>query len=312
MGAGRVSGSDMTSRLHGILPVLPTPFAADGTADPAALRRAVRFALAAGVDGVVFPGFASEVETLSSEERGALLRAVVDEVAGRRPVIAGASAPDWHEVAAHGRVAADVGVRHLMVQPPKSIGAGAPALIAFLGQVAAALPGMELILQNAPAPRGSDLSPQAIVEIVTALPPVAYVKEETLPAGPAISHILAHAPTSLRGVIGGGGARYVLDEYARGACAAMPALEIADLHVALDRACRSGDRAGARAIYVRTLPLLVLQAVYRMRLTKHVLMRRGVLDNAEVRAATPEMDAQAMADIDANLAELGLLEAVPA
>jgi 4-hydroxy-tetrahydrodipicolinate synthase len=49
-----------------------------------------------------------------------------------------------------------------------------------------------------------------------------------------------------------------------------------------------------------------------MRLTKHVLMRRGVLDNALVRAATPELDAMALADIDANLAELGLLEGAPA
>jgi 4-hydroxy-tetrahydrodipicolinate synthase len=305
-------GFAMTALLGGILPVLPTPFAADGAADAAALRRATGFALRAGVDGVVFPGFASEVETLTADERSLLLRAVVDEVAGRVPVIAGASAPDWAEVAAHGRVAAGMGVRHLMVQPPKSIGSGAPALIGFLARVIEALPEMQIILQNAPAPRGSDLTPQAIVEIATALPQVTYVKEETLPAGPAISHILAHAPASLKGVIGGGGARYVLDEYARGACAAMPALEIVDLHVALDRAWRAGRRDEARSIYIRTLPLLVLQAVYRMRLTKHVLMRRGVLENTVVRAPTPELDALARADIDANLAELGLLQGVTA
>jgi 4-hydroxy-tetrahydrodipicolinate synthase len=302
----------MTERLTGILPVLPTPFGAEGAVDVAALRRAVRFALRSGVDGLVFPGFASEVETLSADERAALLRAVVDEAGGRIPVIAGASAADWREVAAHGRVAAGLGVRHLMVQPPKSIGTGAPALIDFLGRVAEAVPEVGIILQNAPAPRGSDLSPEAIVEIARAVPRVTYVKEETLPSGPAISHVLAHAPDTLEGVIGGGGARFILDEYLRGACAAMPALEIADLHVALDRAWRAGRRDEARAIYIRTLPLLALQGVYRMRLTKHVLTRRGVLDNALVRAATPELDATALADIDANLAELGLLEGVSA
>jgi 4-hydroxy-tetrahydrodipicolinate synthase len=301
-----------TERLQGILPVLPTPFGTDGAVDAEALRRAVRFALRSEVDGVVFPGFASEVETLTAEERTQLLRAVVAEADGRIPVIAGASAADWQEVAAHGRLAAGLGVRHLMVQPPKSIGTGAPALIDFLARVADAVPGVGIILQNAPAPRGSDLSPEAIVDIARAVPQVTYVKEETLPSGPAISHVLAHAPDTLAGVIGGGGARFVLDEYARGACAAMPALEIADLHVALDRAWRAGRRDEARAIYVRTLPLLALQGVYRMRLTKHVLMRRGVLDNAIVRAATPELDAMAVADIDANLAELGLFEGAPA
>ncbi|MCZ7853517.1 dihydrodipicolinate synthase family protein [Agrobacterium salinitolerans] len=299
----------MVAGLKGILPVLPTPFLADGGIDEAGMKRLVVFALDKGVDGVVFPGFASEVETLNAAERATLLKIVVDAVAGRVPVVAGASAADWREVVEHGRAASALGIRHLMVQPPKSVGTDAPALIEFLGRIVEALPEVEIILQNAPAPRGSDLSPQAIVEIVGALPQVAYVKEETLPAGPAISHIIAHAPSTLKGVIGGGGARYILDEYARGATAAMPALEIAEEHVAIDRALVAGRQEEARRIYIRTLPLLVLQAVYRMRLTKYVLARRGVIDGIGVRAPTPELDAAALADIDANLVELGLVAA---
>lgn len=299
----------MVAGLKGILPVLPTPFLADGGIDEAGMKRLVVFALDKGVDGVVFPGFASEVETLNAAERATLLKIVVDAVAGRVPVVAGASAADWRDVVEHGRAASALGIRHLMVQPPKSVGTDAPALIEFLGKVVEALPEVEIILQNAPAPRGSDLLPQAIVEIVRALPQVNYVKEETLPAGPAISHIIAHAPSTLKGVIGGGGARYILDEYARGATAAMPALEIAEEHVAIDRALVAGRQEEARRIYVRTLPLLVLQAVYRMRLTKYVLARRGVIEGVGVRAPTPELDAAAIADIDANLVELGLVAA---
>lgn len=299
----------MVAGLKGILPVLPTPFLADGGIDEAGMKRLVVFALDKGVDGVVFPGFASEVEALNATERATLLKIVVDAVAGRVPVVAGASAADWREVVEHGRAASALGIRHLMVQPPKSVGTDAPALIEFLGRIVEALPEVEIILQNAPAPRGSDLSPQAIVEIVRALPQVTYVKEETLPAGPAISHIIAHAPSTLKGVIGGGGARYILDEYARGATAAMPALEIAEEHVAIDRALVAGRQEEARRIYVRTLPLLVLQAVYRMRLTKYVLARRGVIEGVGVRAPTPELDAEALADIDANLVELGLVAA---
>lgn len=299
----------MVAGLKGILPVLPTPFLADGGIDEAGMKRLVVFALDKGVAGVVFPGFASEVETLNAAERATLLKIVVDAVAGRVPVVAGASAADWRDAVEHGRAASALGIRHLMVQPPKSVGTDAPALIEFLGKMVEALPGVEIILQNAPAPRGSDLSPQAIVEIVRALPQVTYVKEETLPAGPAISHIIAHAPSTLKGVIGGGGARYILDEYARGATAAMPALEIAEEHVAIDRALVAGRQEEARRIYVRTLPLLVLQAVYRMRLTKYVLARRGVIEGVGVRAPTPELDAAAIADIDANLVELGLVAA---
>lgn len=299
----------MTEILTGILPVLPTPFDEEGAVDAAAMRRLARFAVEAGCSGVVFPGFASEVETLTAEERSTLLAVVVKEVAGRVAVVAGASAATAEQVVDHGRAAAALGIPHLMIQPPKSMDTAPAAVIGFLAAVVAALPEARIILQNAPAPRGSDLSAASIVTIVAAVPQVVYVKEETLPAGPAITHILAHRPEHLLGVIGGGGARYILDEYARGACAAMPALEVADLHVALDRAWRSGRRDEAREIYVRTLPLLTLQAVFRMRLTKHALMRRGVLENALVRASTPEMDSLAIADIDANLAALGLIKA---
>jgi dihydrodipicolinate synthase/N-acetylneuraminate lyase len=297
----------MNGILTGVLPVLPTPFDAQGKVDATVLRLITHFALAAGVQGVVFPGFASEVETLSPEERSTLLAVVSEEVAGRVAIVAGASAPTAAEVIAHGKVAAGLGINLLMIQPPKAIGGTAEVIAAFLAEVTAALPEVQIVLQNAPAPRGSDLTPETIVEVVRANAQITYVKEETLPAGPAISHILTHRPTHLRGVIGGGGARYVLDEYARGANAFMPAVELVDQHVALDAAWWAGDKTLAREIYVRTLPLLTLQAMYRMRLTKLVLMRRGIMDNIIVRAPTPDLDAQAIADIDANLAELGLL-----
>lgn len=72
---------------------MPTPFLASGGVDEAGMERLVKFALEKGVDGVVFPGFASEVETLSAGERAALLKIVVAAVAGRVPVVAGATLP---------------------------------------------------------------------------------------------------------------------------------------------------------------------------------------------------------------------------
>lgn len=296
----------MSTALNGILPVLPTPFTAEGQVNEAAMPGLVQYALDAGVAGVVFPGFASEVEHLEPAERESLLAQVVEAAGNRIPVVAGASAETSEQVIAHGQVAERLGISWMMVQPPKSIGSGFAAVTAFFKPIVEALPEMKIILQNAPAPRGSDLSPATILMVAEALPQIAYVKEETLPAGPAITTILAEKPDSLLGVIGGGGARYILDEYERGACAAMPALEISGEHVALDTAWRQGDKATARDIYVRTLPLLTLQAVYRMRLTKHTMMRRGVLDNAVVRAPTAELDAIAISDIDENLKELGI------
>lgn len=287
--------------LQGILPVLPTPFAADGAVDGAAMARIVDFALAAGVDGVVFPGFASEVDELAAPERVLLLRLIAERVAGRLPIVAGASAPSATEAIGHCREALANGVATVMIQAPKSIGTTTEAVSAFYRAIAAAVPGIEIVLQNAPAPRGSDLAPEAILAIVRDNPAISYVKEETLPSGLAISALLAGRPAHLKGVIGGGGARYFIDEYNRGACGAMPALELADVHVAMDRAYREGEIGRARELYMRTLPLLVIQANFRMVFTKHVLTRRGVLANQIVRAKVPAMDAHDLAEIDAWL-----------
>lgn len=302
----------MNTALNGILPVLPTPFTETGGVDTAAMPGLVRYAVESGVAGVVFPGFASEVEHLEPQERKDLLEQVVKAAGDDIAVVAGASAETPEQVIAHGQVALDLGITWMMVQPPKSIGSGFGPVSNFFKPIVEALPGMRIILQNAPAPRGSDLSPATILMIVEQFPEIAYVKEETLPAGPAITTILEEKPASLLGVIGGGGARYILDEYERGACAAMPALEIAGEHVALDKAWREGDKDAARDLYIRTLPLLTLQAVYRMRLTKYTMMQRGFMNNAVVRAPTADLDDFAKADIDTNLAELGITQAAVA
>ena len=209
--------------LQGMLPVLPTPFTESGAVDPDAMAGIVDFAVASGVDGLVFPGFASEVDELSAAERTALLKVVVNRIAGRVPIVAGASAPTAIEAISHCREALANGIRHVMIQAPKSVGTTTEAVSAFYGEIAAAVAGIEIVLQNAPAPRGSDLKPEAILQIVRDNPAITYVKEETLPSGLAISAIATGKPAHLKGVIGGGGARYLIDEYNRGACGAMPA-----------------------------------------------------------------------------------------
>lgn len=287
--------------LQGMLPVLPTPFTESGAVDPDAMAGIVDFAVASGVDGVVFPGFASEVDELSAAERTALLKVVVNRIAGRVPIVAGASAPTAIEAISHCREALANGIRHVMIQAPKSVGTTTEAVSAFYGEIAAAVAGIEIVLQNAPAPRGSDLKPEAILQIVRDNPAITYVKEETLPSGLAISAIAAGKPAHLKGVIGSGGARYLIDEYNRGACGAMPAVELADIHVAVDRAYRAGEIEHARDLYMRTLPLLVIQFNFRMAFTKHVLTRRGVMTNQVVRAKVPPMDALDVAEIDAWL-----------
>lgn len=290
------------SRLSGVFPVLPTPFSPDGAIDPPALLPIIAFALEAGADGVVYPGMASEVETLTPEERAVLVRSVGDALAGRVPFIVGASDADPTRAAARAEEGRVVGAKAAMVMAPAKLGADIDAQVAFYVAIASAT-SLPIMLQNAPQPMGAGLSPQAVAAIVARVPAIRFVKEETLPCGQNVSAILAAVGDQLDGVFGGAGGRYIMDELARGAAGTMPAVELTDLHVDLVRAFRSGDARGARRLYSRTLPILLFQAVFRVRLTKAVLAARGILASTEARAAGPRLDRGDEAELAALLDE---------
>lgn len=287
--------------LRGVFPVLPTPFAADGTPDEGAFGRLVDFAVAAGVQGVVYPDAESEAETLTCAERRAMIAALRRRLAGRLPFVAGASAADPAAAAAQARDGMAAGAIAAMVMAPAHAGQDVGRHAAFLRTVADAAPGLPILLQNAPRPDGAGLSPDAVAALCRAVPAIRLVKEETPPCGQRVSHILAATAGSLDGVLGGAGTRFGLDALARGACAMMPGLELADAHARLWLAWQVGDRAAARRIHDATLPLLCSQAVFGARLTKAVLQRRGLLVHGGARAAGPVPDQADLAEIDALL-----------
>jgi 4-hydroxy-tetrahydrodipicolinate synthase len=288
--------------LAGVLPVLPTPYRPSGEIDREAMARIVQFARDAGVQGVVFPGVASEFNFLSLEERAALIE-IVGKAASGLPFVVGASGQSVDEVAAVAHEGKAAGATAAMVMAPASVGSEVAALTEFFSAVAERV-SLPIVLQNAPPPTGAGLAVETILAVAKAVPAIAYIKEETLPSGARISALIAGAPQSLAGVIGGGGARYLFDELVRGAVAAMPAVEIADVHARLFAAFQAGRHDEARRIYNRTLPLLLVQLIFRMTLTKQVLVRRGIIAHPGVRAPLPAFDARGLAEIDELVDEL--------
>jgi len=299
----------MSNDLAGVFPVLATPFHADLSADDAGLAAIARYAIDAGADGVVFPGVASEYETLTPEERVRLVSIVAGVARGRVPFVVGGSAPDAMTTIAAMRQARDSGAAAVMIMAPKKLTAAAD-VIAFFVEVSHAA-DVPIMLQNAPPPAGSGLDVDVVLDVVRAVPEIAYVKEEALPSGARISRVIAGAPASLRGVLGGAGGRYITDELARGAIGTMPAVELTELHAALFRAHRAGDRAGVRRWFARMLPVLNMQAVFRTSLTKEVLRRRGIIGCAEKRAPGPIFDVGDHVELTELLAELADVLAPP-
>ena len=75
--------------LEGSIVALVTPFCADDSIDFAALERLVDFHLQNNTDAILVLGTTGESATMTDEEDNAVVAAVVKQVAGRIPVIAG-------------------------------------------------------------------------------------------------------------------------------------------------------------------------------------------------------------------------------
>lgn len=302
----------MASKLSGILPVLPTPFKENGEVDLEAMESVAQFCIDAGASALVFPGVASEYDHLSRKERLSLLEVVCRVADGRLPVISGGGKGDAATIGSNILSAKELGATVAMVLIPTQFSGDEEGALNFMLSVIESAPGVDIILQNAPAPIGAGLDSDVLARIVKASPAIRYVKEEALPSGPRISGLKESAPDHLIGVIGGGGARYLIDEMNRGAIAAMPAAEITDIHVDMWNAYQSGNVAKARDLYMRALPLLVIQTIYRMRLTKYILKKRGVCKNSKVRAPLPRFDSYDEAELSTQLESLaGIMKLAP-
>jgi 4-hydroxy-tetrahydrodipicolinate synthase len=286
------------SSIRGVFPVLATPFAADGSLDLHSFTNMIGMALAAGVNGLVFPGLASEYDTLDPQERCMLIKQLGSTVDQRVPFIIGASASEAQTSLLMIESGLQAGAVGAMVMTPANLRDDLDGLIKFYQEVGK--PGLPIMLQNAPPPMGIGLAAADVLHIVRNVPEILWVKEENMPCGQRITVLLDGAPTHMEGVFGGAGGRYITDELSRGALGTMPAVELPAAHVALYKAFCSENFEELRSIYESVLPMLMMQAVFRWRLTKEVLYRCGIISHTYTRAVGPELD-------DKDLSELSII-----
>jgi 4-hydroxy-tetrahydrodipicolinate synthase len=308
-----VDNEEKMAGLSGVLPVLPTVFDSQGAIDVQGMHRVIEYIIGAGAHGVVYPGLASEYDCLSRDERRQMTRMVGERIGGRVPFVVGASAVSPQDAMAYAAAGAAAGASAAMVLTPAAFADDMEAMADFF-RAAHEGSGIDIMLQNAPAPMGVGLPLQKVASLAVAVNGIAYVKEETPPSGQRIMQLSELTRGSLRAVFGGGGARHVIDELMRGATGTMPACEITGVHVAMLDLFRRGDETGARDLFERTLPLLNMQAVFRWRLTKAVLQRRGLIDSCFTRAPGPELDRFDRAEVDkllARMADLASFDSLP-
>lgn len=92
-----MSSTDIRSRVRGSMVALVTPMHANGAVDWENLKKLVDWHIAEGTDVLVAVGTTGESATLDMQEHADVIKAVIDQAAGRVPVIAGTGANSTSE-----------------------------------------------------------------------------------------------------------------------------------------------------------------------------------------------------------------------
>jgi len=106
------------TELRGVLAAVATPFDADQRIGGARPRRLIDDLLDQGVHGLVPGGSTGEFAALTPDERRRLLEIVIDQNAGRMPVIAHTGAITTAEAVALSEHAVGLGSAAVLVLPP--------------------------------------------------------------------------------------------------------------------------------------------------------------------------------------------------
>jgi 4-hydroxy-tetrahydrodipicolinate synthase len=265
-------------QIHGVFPILPTPFTDDGVVDEGSLRRIIDYEREVGVQGVSVLGFMGEAHRLSTAERKQVVTTVVDQADG--------SFPTWVGVLAFGAA----------------------------GAIEQALEAQELGAQGVfVAPIGfpesfrTILSPDLIARMANEIDGVSYIKLEDYPVLEKMSRIQKLAPDSI-GIFGGLGGVYFLEELQRGSRGVMTGFAFPEVLLAVYDAFRAGDSARAAALFDRYVPLIRYEFQPKIGLAyrKFVYHRRGIIDSTFIRPPGLQIDDYTRAELVAVIERVGL------
>jgi len=244
----------------GIFTIPSTPFCPHGEIDITSFRRLVDFCIECGAHGLVFPVNASEFTSLSDKERLKLSEVLVEQNAGRLPVIIGVAAVSREVAVKFAKHAKDIGADGVIAMPPY-IHKGwlsENVIFDYYWKIveAAEIP---VFIQNYVAPVGTEMSAELLLRLCREIEHVEYIKEETVPSTIKMSAVIKGNDGSCRGVFGGAGGRYLIEEYRRGCCGNMPGCHVTDIVVALWNALEANNENLAMYIYKEMAPLFFFE-----------------------------------------------------
>ena len=287
----------------GSMVALVTPFK-DGAVDYDTLKRLVEWHVAEGTHGLVPVGTTGESPTLSHEEHESVVRVVVEQAAGRIPVIAGAGSNNTQEALRFIQHAEAVGADGALVVTPyynKPTQAGLFAHFKMLHDET----NLPIMIYNIPGRSAVDMSPVTMGELAK-LPRIVGVKDATAD----LARVCAQRITCGKDFIqlsGEDATAHGFNAQGGVGCISVTANVAPRLCSELQQACLAGDYAQALTIQDRLMPLH--HAIFTepgLCGAKYAMSRLG-LCGEEVRPPLVPLTAETRLKVDEGLRFAGLL-----
>lgn len=289
--------------LHGVIPIVATPFDEHGRLDPESLRRLVDYNISGGVHGLGI-ALGSEIYKLTESERTTVVTTVIDQAHGRIPIVVNTGAPANELAVNFSRQAQELGAAAIMVAPPGA-GFSPNELLDYYGAINSAVSIPIMIQDTASTPVPAPL----IKRICDAYEWVQYAKIESNPVPQQVLAAVQIAGTSTT-ILGGAAGTGFIEELRRGSIGTMPWPSQPAAFVQVWNAWQAGDRSGARAFFEAGIAPLLRLPVQTLggghRLHKEVLFRMGIIASAYVRGPVDELDPITMSELDEVCAQLGI------
>ena len=163
--------------ISGSMPAIVTPMFEDGSLDYGSLRSLLDWHVAEGSDGIVIVGTSGESPTVSVQEHCELIRATVEHIAGRIPVIAGTGGNSTVEAIELTQFAKKVGADASLQVVPYYNKPTQEGMYAHFQKIAESV-DLPVILYNVPGRTVADLAGDTVVRLA-AVPGIIGIKDAT-------------------------------------------------------------------------------------------------------------------------------------
>jgi len=168
-----------TAGLKGSMPALITPMRENGDIDEEALRKLVDWHVEQGSHALVAVGTTGESPTLDHVEHMRVVEIVIEQAAGRVPVIAGTGSNSTTEAVLLSQHAAQAGASAALVVVPYYNKPTQAGLYAHFRAVAEAVPELPVLIYNVPGRTVADIGNDTIVKLARDCANIVGIKDAT-------------------------------------------------------------------------------------------------------------------------------------